>query len=192
MFQLPDQLVAAYRMYFGRKGRNGELLSDYLKWLRFFLDFCAKYNIDGDDPDRLRQFIGKLKEKGQSEDQRRQAYHAVSLYFALLNEHSSGSHTNDTRNDSAGPVAEHMPQSAPATSVQAARRSYLAGRLRHPRYQDTARSWQSCPDKQNKCDNEVYFAEKRRYASIALKTTMIYTHCVPVRRIKEPKSPLDF
>ena len=26
----------------------------------------------------------------------------------------------------------------------------------------------------------------------SLKTTMIYTHCVPVRTIKEAKSPLDF
>jgi hypothetical protein len=25
----------------------------------------------------------------------------------------------------------------------------------------------------------------------SLKTTMIYTHCVPVRTIKEAKSPLD-
>lgn len=26
----------------------------------------------------------------------------------------------------------------------------------------------------------------------SLKTTMIYTHCVPVRTVKEPRSPLDF
>jgi site-specific recombinase XerD len=26
----------------------------------------------------------------------------------------------------------------------------------------------------------------------SLKTTMIYLHCVPVRTVKEPKSPLDF
>jgi integrase len=26
----------------------------------------------------------------------------------------------------------------------------------------------------------------------SLKTTMIYTHCVPVRTVKKPKSPLDF
>jgi site-specific recombinase XerD len=26
----------------------------------------------------------------------------------------------------------------------------------------------------------------------SLKTTMIYTHCVPVRTVKEPQSPLDF
>ncbi len=25
----------------------------------------------------------------------------------------------------------------------------------------------------------------------SLKTTMIYTHCVPVRTVKEPRSPLD-
>ena len=25
----------------------------------------------------------------------------------------------------------------------------------------------------------------------SLKTTMIYTHCVPVRTVKEPISPLD-
>jgi site-specific recombinase XerD len=29
-----------------------------------------------------------------------------------------------------------------------------------------------------------------RHAS--LKTTMIYTHCAPVRTVKEPKSPLYF
>lgn len=26
----------------------------------------------------------------------------------------------------------------------------------------------------------------------SLRTTMIYTHCVPVRTVKEPRSPLDF
>jgi integrase len=26
----------------------------------------------------------------------------------------------------------------------------------------------------------------------SLITTMIYTHCIPVRTVKEPKSPLDF
>jgi site-specific recombinase XerD len=25
----------------------------------------------------------------------------------------------------------------------------------------------------------------------SVKTTMVYTHCVPVKTIKEPKSPLD-
>jgi integron integrase len=71
-------------MYLGGKGIKNELLPDYLKWLRFFLDFCEKYKIEGVDTGRLRRFIQKLKEKNQSEDQRRRAYHAVSLYFEML------------------------------------------------------------------------------------------------------------
>ncbi|HZV81675.1 MAG TPA: hypothetical protein VFF53_05860 [Geobacteraceae bacterium] len=29
---------------------------DYLKWLRYFLDFCEKYQITVDEPERTRQF----------------------------------------------------------------------------------------------------------------------------------------
>lgn len=84
MFQLPDQLKTRCRDHFVDNGIKGELLDEYLKWLRFFLDFCEKYKIEGLDTDRLRRFIQKLKEKNQSEDQRRRAYHAVSLYFEIL------------------------------------------------------------------------------------------------------------
>jgi integrase len=35
-----------------------------------------------------------------------------------------------------------------------------------------------------------YIQATRGHSS--LKTTMIYTHCVPVKTIKEAKSPLDF
>lgn len=34
--------------------------------------------------------------------------------------------------------------------------------------------------------------QERLLGDASLKTTMIYTHCVPVRTIKEPRSPLDF
>lgn len=84
MFQLPDQLKIQYRELLATRGVKVELLGEYFKWLRFFLDFCEKYKIEGGDADRLRRFIQKLKEKNQSEDQRRRAYHAVSLYFEML------------------------------------------------------------------------------------------------------------
>ncbi|WP_246545766.1 hypothetical protein [Pelotalea chapellei] len=91
MIQLPDQLVTAYSTYLGDKGIKHEFLPDYLKWLRFFLDFCEKYKVEGDESDRLRQFVNKLKSKGQSEDLRRQAYHAVTLYLGVLKERSENS-----------------------------------------------------------------------------------------------------
>lgn len=31
-----------------------------------------------------------------------------------------------------------------------------------------------------------------KYTTCLKETTMIYTHCVPVRTVKESKSPLDF
>lgn len=126
MIQLPVQLVSAYRLYLGSKGVKSELLPDYLKWLRFFLDFCEKYKIEGDESERLRQFVTKLKNKGQSEDQRRQAFHAVTLYFALLNEHSAGSHANVARNDFVVAAAEQTSQPEPEKPVQVVRRSYYS------------------------------------------------------------------
>jgi hypothetical protein len=47
MIQLPGQLTSAYQMYLGGRSVKNELLTDYLKWLRFFLDFCEKYNVEG-------------------------------------------------------------------------------------------------------------------------------------------------
>ena len=102
MIQVPGQLISTYRLYLGGRGVKSELLSDYLKWLRFFLDYCDKYKVEGDESERLRQFINKLKNKGLSEDQRRQAFHAVTLYFTLLKENTAGSHANDTGGDPAG------------------------------------------------------------------------------------------
>jgi integron integrase len=62
------------------EGRTGE----YQKWLRYFLDFCSKYNTSNTKSAQLRAFMNKLREKGQPDDQRRRAYHAVSLYFEML------------------------------------------------------------------------------------------------------------
>ena len=67
MNQLTDQLVSAYRKYLDNRGVKSKLQSDYLKWLRFFLDFCNKYNVEGDASERWRRFNDKMKDKGQSE-----------------------------------------------------------------------------------------------------------------------------
>lgn len=38
----------------------------YLLWLRFYLDFCAKYECPPRDRDSLQPFLQKLAAKGQS------------------------------------------------------------------------------------------------------------------------------
>jgi integrase len=53
----------------------------YRKWLRFYLDFCAKYDHPPLDRDTVRAFLHKLAEKTVAEWMRKQATDAVRLYF---------------------------------------------------------------------------------------------------------------
>lgn len=95
MFQLPSQLITHYRTHLDKRGIKNEYLDDYLKWLRFFVDFSDKNKVSGQESHRLRLFVNKLKEKNQTEDQRRRAYHAVSLYFEMLKQDAVPEKSND-------------------------------------------------------------------------------------------------
>ena len=56
---------------------------DYRKWLRYYLDFCNKYNYDNLKKESLPHFIKKLRNKKQTITQQRQAYHAVLIYYEI-------------------------------------------------------------------------------------------------------------
>ena len=56
---------------------------DYKKWLRYFLDFITKYPEPTGVVQRVQPFLEKLQEKKQSEEQRKQAEHAVKLYVDM-------------------------------------------------------------------------------------------------------------
>lgn len=86
MIQLPRHLVANYQTFCQRSGVMDVDRADYLKWLRYFLDFSEKYQVEGLEADRIARFLDKLQGKGQGDVQRRQAGHAVSLYFKMLQE----------------------------------------------------------------------------------------------------------
>ena len=58
--------------------------ADYKKWLRYYLDFCDKYQPPDSNSERVRLFIEKLREKKQTPAQQKQAAHAISLYFEIL------------------------------------------------------------------------------------------------------------
>ena len=50
--------------------------SYYLKWLRYYLDYCAKYGLPDTSSKYLSQFLEKLREKNQTDAQEKQAGHA--------------------------------------------------------------------------------------------------------------------
>lgn len=41
MILLPPHIFKQYRSYCAGNGVNGNEFADYLKWLRYFLDFCC-------------------------------------------------------------------------------------------------------------------------------------------------------
>jgi hypothetical protein len=55
----------------------------YQKWLRYYHDFCHKYQFITADPDSLPYFIRKLHEKGQAMSQQEQAAKAIQLSICM-------------------------------------------------------------------------------------------------------------
>jgi len=61
----------------------------YLKWLRFYLDYCAKYDHRPRDSDSLAPFLEKLSAKGQSAKSQEQAAASIGLFYELVEEWKS-------------------------------------------------------------------------------------------------------
>jgi len=83
MKQIPPQIGALYEDHLNNKAIPKRDQFDYRKWLRYYLDFCFTYEHDNLNNKNSRFFIEKLKEKGQNEQQQKQAFHAISLYYEL-------------------------------------------------------------------------------------------------------------
>jgi integron integrase len=66
----------------GRGVAAGEVW-DYVKWLRYYLDFCEKYRHEAVDRESLQAFLLKLASKNQSAEQQAQAARSVRLYLDL-------------------------------------------------------------------------------------------------------------
>jgi integron integrase len=77
---IPKPVYARYVNRLKAEGIPGEYHQEYLKWLRYYLDFCDKYIVVHDQAERIRLFLVKLKQKRQSDNQCETAAHAVSLY----------------------------------------------------------------------------------------------------------------
>jgi len=70
----------------------------YLKWLRYYLDFCYKYDFKQSDKESLPHFIKKLREKNQTAQQRKQAFNAISIYHEMGATHSGENVTFKNKN----------------------------------------------------------------------------------------------
>lgn len=86
MIPVPDTVFSHYESILKKRDVPLPCYPDYKKWLRYYLDFCAKHPLPDSKSERIKLFNEKLRQKNQSEKQRQQAIHAVFLYFEVQNE----------------------------------------------------------------------------------------------------------
>ena len=106
MINIPSDLLAQYKSFMSESTINVSLHTHYIKWLRYFLDFCTKYNYSPNKNDSLKEYVKKLHQKNQNTQKQKQAINSVLLYFELLkrnktkakNNHSKTVKSNNTKN----------------------------------------------------------------------------------------------
>jgi integron integrase len=84
MLPVPVPILTRFEAVLEKRAVAPIQRADYEKWLRYFLDFCAKHPVPAVRPEQVRLFMEKLREKKQTKVQQKQAAHAVSLYFEIL------------------------------------------------------------------------------------------------------------
>lgn len=80
MIKISPELKGHYEILLVQKQVPKRLHSEYLKWLRYYLDFCQKYGFEKSKDESLAPFIKKLQNKRQNVGQQKCAAHAVSIY----------------------------------------------------------------------------------------------------------------
>jgi hypothetical protein len=84
MLTVPASLTQAFDSQLSQRNIPNHQRRDFHKWLRFYLDYCAKY---ASDPKLTASFAGfdeKLKSKDQSEAQRKQARRSIGIYYRMI------------------------------------------------------------------------------------------------------------
>ena len=81
MLLIPNSVFVNFVAHLGKRGVAANCFTEYKKWLRYYLDFCAKYSITDPMSEQVRLFSEKLRAKKQTEAQCDTAAHAVSLFL---------------------------------------------------------------------------------------------------------------
>ncbi len=84
MNEIPIKIIVLYDAQLVQKEIPKHFRFYYKKWLRYYLDFYQKYNFKQSDKESLSYFIKKLKEKNQTDQQQKQVFHAISIYYEYI------------------------------------------------------------------------------------------------------------
>jgi integron integrase len=84
MISIPSEISVRFNSALVKNKVPQDYQNHYRKWLRYYLDFCQKYNFQSIKPESLQSFLRKLGEKLQTREQQKQASYAISLYYTII------------------------------------------------------------------------------------------------------------
>ncbi|MBN2103079.1 phage integrase N-terminal SAM-like domain-containing protein [bacterium] len=84
MKPIPEKIKTPYVTFLNKQNILANEIPYYLKWLKYYLDFCEKYSHQGSSHNSLPLFKNKLKQKKQSGQQIEQANKAITLFYQLI------------------------------------------------------------------------------------------------------------
>ena len=84
MLKIPSALREQFELCLRNKPVPVSAHGLYIKWLRYYLDFCLKYDFASDQRESLPHFLRKLQEENQSKGQQQQAAEAITFYYELI------------------------------------------------------------------------------------------------------------
>lgn len=84
MIQIPQPLLEQFEFHLKTANIPSGKHGYYKKWLRYYMDFCFKYHHTDKEPESLRYFINKLREKNQNKSNQKQAFDAILIYYRMF------------------------------------------------------------------------------------------------------------
>ena len=91
MLAIPSWLQTEYRAWLRNLAIPMNQHGFFMKWLRYYLDFCQKYHMVDSEERTLGSFLDKLREKKQTKVQQEQATQAIMITYQLLQTRERGS-----------------------------------------------------------------------------------------------------
>ncbi len=124
MLTIPTPVRTQFQEYLRNRTVPNNIQAAYLKWLRYYPDFCHKYHFPHDYRESLPHFLKKLQGKRQTQAQQEQAAHAIGLYYDLLDAKAS--------RPTPGPSQEGKPTPQPSQEESNSLLKWRQGRKKRP------------------------------------------------------------
>ena len=111
LIQINQNLLISYNRELVCKNIPAREQQYYVKWLKYYLDFCNKYKLNPADAGSITHFIEKLHSKRKSTFQKQQAQKAIKIYFGLIAREQQSKQTY--QNPDAGKIIRDKIDQAP-------------------------------------------------------------------------------